>query len=117
MNPSDPQAPTDPADPPRVQDAAARALDFRGDVTIELLEGRTIVGYVFDATLQPPAVASVRVLHHDSDIRERIALASIRSIELTGKDAALGRSWETWIRQYAARRSASESESTELGSE
>ena len=87
-----------------------RAVDFRGDVTIVTTDGRTISGY---ATLEPLDRACIRLLPIDSDARVTLALTDIASLSFTGKDAASGRTWENWLRRYAAKKLAGESASIE----
>lgn len=99
-----------------LHDSVARAVDFRGDVSIETADGRTVVGFVFDARLaEPPDLGrdELRLLPTDSNSAVRIPIASIKSIAFTGKDAASGKSWENWIRRYAEKKLAGESASIE----
>ena len=101
----------DNSDPARLREGVARAVDFRGDVTIVTTDGRTVTGYAFDARLAAaPSAASdeIRVLPADSNERVGVPLASIKSLAFTGKDAASGKSWESWIRRYAEKKLAGE---------
>jgi hypothetical protein len=101
----------DARDPDLLRAAILRAVDFRGDVTVRLADGREIVGFAFDARLEP--VAELRVLRADSNDRVRIPLAEIRALGFTGKDAASGKSWENWVRRYAEKKLAGEAASIE----
>jgi hypothetical protein len=103
----------DGADQAMLREAVARAVDFRGDVTLELHDGRTVVGYAFDAQVARAADAVIRVLPADSDARVSVPLASIRRLTFSGKDAASGKSWENWLRRYATKKLAGESASIE----
>ena len=106
----------DNSDPARLREGVARAVDFRGDVTIVTTDGRTVVGYAFDARLgatPDPATDEIRVLPTDSNERMRVPLGSIRTLAFTGKDAASGKSWENWIRRYAEKKLAGEAASIE----
>ena len=79
-------------------------------------DGRTIVGFAFDARLAPaadPAKDEIRVLPADSNERVRVPLAAIHTLAFTGKDAASGKSWENWIRRYAEKKLAGEAASIE----
>ena len=40
-------------------------------------------------------------------------IASIKSLAFTGKDAASGKSWESWIRRYAEKKLAGEAANIE----
>jgi hypothetical protein len=103
----------DGSDAALLREAVLRAVDFRGDVTLELSDGRTIVGYAFDAQLDRAGGAVIRVLPLDSETRETVALASIRRLTFSGKDAASGKSWENWLRRYAEKKLAGEAASIE----
>ena len=108
-------------DPALLREAVRRAVDFRGDVTIELRSGGTVSGYAFDAALANSANAAsglnpgdeIRVLPADSNDRCRVALRDIRTLAFTGKDAASGKTWDNWVRRYAAKELAGEAASIE----
>ena len=99
-----------------MREGVSRAVDFRGDVTIETTDGRTVVGYAFDARVgaaTDPSKDEIRVLPTDSNDAVRVPLASIRTLSFTGKDAASGKSWESWIRRYAEKKLSGEAASIE----
>jgi hypothetical protein len=89
--------------------ALEKALDFRGDVTITRKDGTVVEGYIFDrragATL---AECVVRLFPIDRDEKVTISYADIAALAFTGRDAAAGRSWETWIKKYAEKKAAGE---------
>lgn len=78
------------------------AFEYRGDVTLHLRDGRRVEGYVFDRRLDsnPPLI---RLIETSTAQRLTIPLHDILAVAFTGKDTALGRRWEDWIR---ARQSA-----------
>jgi hypothetical protein len=95
-----------------LRDAVRRAVDFRGDITIETRDGRTVEGFAFDARLGEEG-ESIRLLPPDSNARVEVPLAHIARLVFTGKDAASGKSWENWIRRYAEKKLAGEAASIE----
>ena len=104
--------------PSLLREAVRRAVDFRGDVTLLLDDGSSLCGYLFDARLANSTGTAesgeeLRVLKVDSNVRERVPLARIRSLAFTGKDAASGKSWENWLRRYASKKLAGEAASIE----
>lgn len=103
----------DGSDPALLREAVRRAVDFRGDVTIETTDGARVEGYAFDAVTDPPAKSCIRVLPTESNARVTVPLASIRTLAFTGKDAASGKSWENWLRRYAEKKLAGEAASIE----
>lgn len=103
----------DGSDPALLREAVLRAVDFRGDVTIESTDGAVLTGYAFDARLEPAAAAVIRLLPEGAVERISVPLASIRRLSFTGKDAASGKSWENWLRRYAEKKLAGEAASIE----
>jgi hypothetical protein len=112
----------DGSDRALLREAVRKAVDVRGDVTLELTDGGAVSGYAFDARLGgaagpartvAPECEEIRILPAESAERTRIPLASIRTLRFTGKDAASGKSWESWIRRYAVKRLAGEAASIE----
>lgn len=113
---SDTASHIDGSDIAMLREGVLRAVDFRGDVTIATTDGRSISGYAFDArvgAVPDPAADEIRILPTDSNERVRVPLATIRSLAFTGKDAASGKSWESWIRRYAEKKLAGEAASIE----
>lgn len=92
-----------------IRAALEKAFDYRGDITITRRDGSTIEGYVFDrhagATL---ADSFVRVLPNKQSNRVRISYSEIGSLSFTGKDTAAGKSFESWIKKYWAKKAAGE---------
>ena len=80
------------------------AFDYRGDVTIELAEGGTLVGYLFnrDREASPPYA---EVVGADGASRT-IRYADIRGVRFTGRDTAAGTSWQAWKERKAAEKAA-----------
>ncbi len=83
-------------------------VDFRGDVTITRRStGESIVGYVFDCVnAEDRSKAELRLLPAAGAGRVVVRVGDIAAIELTGRDTAEGKSFETWVRKYAARKLA-----------
>jgi hypothetical protein len=85
---------------PDVDAVIAKAVDYRGDVTLVLLDGSTIVGYLFDRRPQDnPPIA--RMWPKDMDQQFVVPYSQIAKIIFDGKDAAAGKSWENWIKKHA----------------
>lgn len=111
-------------------DALEKAFDYRGDVTISLSPaasaaagaGRaggstvpvTITGYIFDRRIGTTLADSyLRIMRADTGEKVRIAYGDIERIEFTGRDAAHGRSFETWVKQYVEKKLKGEKASIE----
>ena len=95
-----------------VRDALEKAFDFRGDVTITTKAGETVEGYVFDRRCDGPALADcrVRLYPKTSDEKRTLAFADVARLEFTGRDAAAGKSFETWIKKYTEKKLAGETD-------
>jgi hypothetical protein len=76
-----------------------KAFDYRGDVTLKLKDGRTMVGYVYNR--EPKGTARrpepfVEIMPGGSSEKVMIKYAEISGIDFTGEDTAAGKSWEDW---------------------
>jgi len=89
--------------------ALEKAFDYRGDVTITRKDGSKIEGYLFDrrtaATLKDSVV---RLYPRNSNEKISICYADIGALGFTGRDTAAGKSWEAWMKKYAAKKAAGE---------
>jgi len=89
--------------------ALEQAFDYRGDVTLTLKSGETVVGYVFDRrTGTSLADSFVRLLPQESPQRRDIAYVEIAALAFSGRDTAAGKSWEAWMKKYAQKKAAGE---------
>jgi hypothetical protein len=90
--------------------ALEKAFDYRGDVTVTRKDGSQIEGYLFDrrtaATLKD---SIVRLYPKSSSEKVSISYADIAALAFTGRDTAAGKSWEAWMKTYAAKKAAGES--------
>jgi hypothetical protein len=86
-----------------------QAFDYRGDVTITLKSGESVVGYVFDRRPGKSLADSyVRVLPQESHQKRDIAYADIAALAFTGRDPAAGKSWEAWVQKHGEKKAAGE---------
>jgi hypothetical protein len=92
-----------------IRAALEKAFDYRGDVTITRKDGSKIEGYLFDrrtaATLQD---SIVRLYPKNSSEKVSISYADIAALAFTGRDTAAGKSWEAWMKKYAEKKAAGE---------
>lgn len=79
-------------------DVVDQAFDYRGDVTIELKSGESLIGYVFGRTIDGVR-ADLDIFPTDKPGQITIQLADIAAIIFSGKDTALGQSWESWVQK------------------
>jgi hypothetical protein len=93
-----------------IRDALEKAFDYRGDVSITLKDGRTIEGYIFDRTSDGRTLGECRVRLFPKNSSEKVAIQydQIARLEFTGKDTAAGKSFETWVKKYMAKKAAGE---------
>lgn len=100
----------DAADPKVLRRAVDLAFDYRGDVTLHLAgQPEPLVGYVYDRRTADSLDESVaRVIPADGSSRRSITYADITRLEFTGRDTAAGKSFETWMRKYVAKKLAGE---------
>jgi len=89
--------------------ALEKAFDYRGDVTLVRKDGVSIEGYVFDRqTGASLADSFVRIIPVGQRARVRIAYSDIATLKFSGKDTAAGKSFESWIKKYWAKKAAGE---------
>ena len=92
-----------------IRAALEKAFDYRGDVTITRKDGSKIEGYLFD---RRPAVtlkdSVVRLLPKDAKEKLSISYGDIAALAFTGRDTAAGKSWEAWMKKYAQKKAAGE---------
>ena len=86
-------------------EAVELAFDYRGDVTLELTSGESVVGYLFNRDAADPD-PWIELFPADNPGPRRIAYASIASLAFTGEDTASGKSWETWVSKKESERRA-----------
>jgi hopanoid biosynthesis associated radical SAM protein HpnH len=93
----------------RLADGVEQAFDYRGDVTIRLKTGDQLEGYLFDRAINGDiAAGKVRIMSKPGE-KVTIAVSDIERLTFTGRDMADGRSWEAWVRKYAEKKAAAES--------
>jgi hypothetical protein len=92
-----------------IRAALEKAFDYRGDITITRKDGSKVEGYLFDrrtaATLKESVV---RLYPKTSNEKISISYAEIAALAFTGRDTAAGKSWEAWMKKYAAKKAAGE---------
>jgi len=84
-----------------------KAFDYRGDVTLTLKDGSTVVGFM--SNREPRGVARCREPFVEMMIDGRpdkmlVKYSEISKVELTGEDTAAGKSWDEWIIKEEARK-------------
>jgi hypothetical protein len=92
-----------------IRTALEKAFDYRGDVTITRKDGSKVEGYLFDrrtaATLKDSVV---RLIPKNTKEKLSIVYADIAALAFTGRDTAAGKSWEAWMKKYAQKKAAGE---------
>jgi hypothetical protein len=89
--------------------ALEKAFDYRGDVTITRRDGSKVEGYLFDRRSGTTLKDSlVRLYPKASNEKVAVSYADIAALAFTGRDTAAGKSWEAWMKKYAAKKAAGE---------
>ena len=86
-------------------EAIEQAFDYRGDVTLQLVSGEKIEGYIFNRTTTGSR-PSLQLFPKDQAGERTVQYADIASIAFTGKDTASGKSWESWVAKKESQRLA-----------
>lgn len=97
-----------------MMDALENAFDYRGDVTVTVRadarggKAEQVTGYLFDRERGGGlADSSVRIMTPEG-VKRTVTYDRIARVEFTGKDAAHGKSWETWVKKYVEKKRAGE---------
>jgi hypothetical protein len=99
----------DAATDEELREGLEKAFDYRGDVTIQLRNGTSVEGYVFDRRNGPTLAEScVRLFPKNDSSKMTIPYSEIAGLAFTGRDTAAGKSWEAWLRKYWERKAAGE---------
>ena len=85
-----------PADAAELWRVIEAAFDYRGDVTLELRDGRRIEGYVFNREADG-ADPYLQMFPREEPGTWVIRYADIVGVAFTGEDTAFGKSWEAWL--------------------
>ena len=98
----------EPGEHMTVGEIVESAFEYRGDVTVDRLDGTANLGYLFNrnATGTGPFA---EMFEAQTGVRIVIPYADIKNIRFTGKDTAAGKSYEAWLRRRDAQSRASKS--------
>jgi hypothetical protein len=94
----------------KLVEGVEQSFDYRGDVTIRLKTGDQLEGYIFDrASHGDMAQTKIRIMSKSAGRKVTVSVEEIEHLSFTGRDMADGRSWEAWVKKYAERKAAGES--------
>jgi hypothetical protein len=92
-----------------LRDALAKALDYRGDVTLTLKSGERIEAFIFNCHTGATLVESwVNYYTPSAPEKRKVGYAEIARLEFSGKDRAAGKHWEDWVKAYNEKKAAGE---------
>lgn len=94
-------------DPEMLRTALDAAFEYRGDVTIRRHDDTEVTGYLFDRRSELTLEQSIiRVLEDDAEDPVAIHYPEIAEVRFSGRDTAIGKSWENWLHRYAEKKIA-----------
>jgi len=92
-----------------LKEALEKAFDYRGDITLTFKSGEKVEAYIFNRTSGLSlADSSIQYFASNAPDKKKAAYADIARIEFTGKDRAAGKHWEAWLKKYAEKKAAGE---------
>lgn len=100
-----------PATHDELVEAVEQAFDYRGDVSLQLISGETVEGYVSNRDIHA-AQPFLQIFPKGESGLRSIRYAEVKAISFTGKDTASGKSWEAWVSKKEAQRRAEAEEAS-----
>ena len=94
-----------PASAEETTEAVELAFDYRGDVTLTLGSGETVMGYIYNRQVTPTD-SYLELFPGDRPDTQRVPYSDITAIAFTGEDTANGKSWEAWVSKKESERRA-----------
>ncbi len=92
-----------------LRQALEKAFDYRGDVTVTLKSGERIEAFIFNRQTGPTLAESwVHYFTPSAPEKRKFSYAEIARLEFSGKDRAVGKHWEDWVKAYNQRKAAGE---------
>lgn len=88
---------------PGFVDAIRAAVEYRGDVTLDLTSGEKLAGYLFSFQN-----GQLGLYPQESKHKRTIALEDLWAIHFTGADKASGKSWEAYQARKARQAKSAE---------
>ncbi len=84
-----------------------KAFDYRGDVTVRLKDGTSLVGFLFNREARGTSRCHepfIEMMFENSAETRLVPCSRIAGVEFTGADPAAGKSWEEWQAKEAAKK-------------
>jgi hypothetical protein len=89
--------------------ALEKAFDYRGDISLTFKSGERVEAFVFNRhTGSGLADSYVQYFASNAPEKRKASYADIARIEFSGKDRAAGKHWEAWLKKYAEKKAAGE---------
>ena len=92
-----------------VTEAVELAFDYRGDVTLTLRSGESVIGYIYNRHVAARD-SYLELFPVNCPEAQHIPYSDITSIAFTGEDTANGKSWEGWGSKKESERRAEAAE-------
>jgi hypothetical protein len=85
--------------PSDIAAAIDEAFRYRGDVTVETVDGRTLEGFLYNRDARPRrGEPYLQVLVRADGSEVRVPYAEVAAVHLSGKDMADGKIYAAWKR-------------------
>ena len=92
-----------------VREALEKAFDYRGDISLTFKNGDKVEAYIFNRKSGSSLNDSfVQYFASNAPEKRKASYAEIARIEFSGKDRAAGKHWEAWLKKYAEKKAAGE---------
>jgi hypothetical protein len=92
-----------------LKEALEKAFDYRGDISLTFKNGERVEAYIYNRqTGSGLADSYIQYFASNAPDKRKVSYAEIARIEFTGKDRAAGKQWEAWLKKYAEKKAAGE---------
>ncbi len=89
-------------------DGLRAAVDYRGDCTLELKDGSSVEGFLYNLDIQ-----TVDLFPKNSPRAMSVKISDVKTLIFTGEDTASGKGWEDWMKKKETERAALKAQSVE----
>jgi len=86
-----------------LDEAIRLAFDYRGDTTLQLKDGSSMEGYIFNFDSKSGSI-QLFVKEGKDSVAKKLTFDQVQAVVFSGDDKAFGKSWDDWSAKSARQR-------------